>query len=173
MHAFLREHYEIISEVLDRRTPKWRACAQWLASQKVVGARGQAPSAESLRQMWPAVKREVAVAREMERRREEERVRTRPNRSPPKAGPPPVAAMPMARVAPGPQGQGPPRQTAADGVPPGQPASSVGRPSQAGSGTKRDRSHLSPDVQAKLARFDDKAREFDRYLPLPPLTKSP
>lgn len=164
MHAFLREHYDVVCEVLDRPTPKWRACAQWLANQGVVGAQGQAPSADSLRQMWPVVRREVEADRERARRRAEEHTRKRPNRSPRHAGPPPVAervpAPPEADRAPAKWGV--PRQAAPAPwalVPPA-------------SITAGDEIELTPEAEAKFAALREQLAHADRYLGPQPKRKS-
>ncbi|MBR0664693.1 hypothetical protein GXW71_10050 [Roseomonas hellenica] len=162
MHAFLRDHYDVVREVLDRPTPKWRACALWLAKQDVVGAQGQAPSADSLRQMWPVVKREVEADRDTARRRAEKRARKRPNRSPRHAGPPPVterapAALPEAasalevplQAAPAPSGR----------VLPASPMAS-------------NEIELTPEAEAKFAALREQLAHADRYLGPQPKRKS-
>jgi hypothetical protein len=69
MYRWLRKRYAQIAGSLSVDKPAWRSVAAELATEGVVGARGQRPSAKSVREMWRRVCRDVErerAAREAE-----------------------------------------------------------------------------------------------------------
>lgn len=149
LHAYMRANHEALSVSLDRPLAKWAEAAAAIAALGVVGSKGQVPTAEAVRSMWPRIKRQVAEA-------EQQKLQSQPNRKPPNRSPRTALPMPGIRAAasPAPPVRAPP-------PPPPLAQASSNSPSDGTAPT------VSPEVQAKLDKLRGQLAKADRYLGLP------
>jgi hypothetical protein len=149
LHAYMRANHEALSVSLDRPLAKWAEAAAAIAALGVLGSKGQVPTAEAVRSMWPRIKRQIAEA-------EKQKLQSQPSRKPPNRSP--RTTLPLSgvlSVTPSP----PPVRTP---PPPPQlaPAASNGVPDGAAP-------TLTPEAEAKFAKLRQQLAKADRYLGLP------
>lgn len=73
VYRWLRKNHAVVLDWLEKAEPSWGVIAQRMASEGVVGKKGEAPTRSSARKVWHRVCRDLEAERGRERERAEEK----------------------------------------------------------------------------------------------------